>query len=720
MILQHLNISYKHDYLKIKTFIYQNIHYSIIMNCPVCGCDDMLHRGLNGGMICDECGWLSPREQQNTNPVPTKSTNDNSRTIIMRALRYLSSVCDGAIAQDGVGFNGTDSAFGKSLAAQDHLSYNQYVSAAKMLLKYQKQLASEGIDISSVKLEAEEKKEIPEIDLEAFLKAIVWTEKKVRSKKDGKLWLIKEAEAPTNFWDVWNAKKDILKAIGISCPKKDEETGLWGKTIKIFKEIKEDPAKVLPAEKPVEKTHFDESKLYDYQIPHAKLLIGSFKKHLGVLDASDTGTGKTYTGLATCMEYEYKPLIICPLRVIPQWKKACAHFGIKPLAIVNYELIRTGKLFIDRPKKRGKGHIRENVESKFLTVTENVNRKTKWDSKYIMKWNLPSDALVIFDEAHRCKNKGTYNTQMLVNAREQRVRILMLSATIAENPLRLQAVGFALGFYEKIHYFYSWAGNYGCHKEVVNRMGQEVWVFDGNRNHIEKLHHLIFPEFGSRMKISEIPSFPENQVIAECYDMNSDADKIASMQEELDKLDNAKKDIDETALTDYQKEKQKQELLKIPTLVEMAEDLVESGNSVVIFVNYTQSVEALQERLNTICSIYGKNGAQTDEIHRVNFQEDKERIIICNIQAAREGIDLNDIHGKYPRVSLISPCDSAQYLKQALGRIHRINSKSKSVQRLVYCAGTIEEKIAKRLNEKLKNIETLNDGDLDARNYLEV
>jgi len=649
-------------------------------------------------------------------------SNETNFAIIKKALDYLSSVCDGAIAQDGVGFNGTDSPFGKSLAAQEHLSYNQYVAAAKMLVKYQKQLANEGIDITSVKLEPEEKKQVSDLDIEALLRSITWSERVTKPNKEGRRWLIKEAPIPKNFWDFWNSdKKDILVAIGIS-PRKDAETGKWTR-IQIWKEIVEEPVKVFPAEKPVEKVNFDESKLFDYQIPHAKKLIASLKKHNGVLDASDTGTGKTYTALAACVDLGFKPLIICPLRPIPGWKKACAHFGIEPLAIVNYELIRTGKIFVDRPKIRGEGHIRENIDSPYLSVTINPNKKTKWDSKYIMKWNLPPNGIVIFDEAHRCKNKGTYNTQMLVNAREQNVRVLMLSATIAENPLRLQAVGFALGFYEKIHYFFSWAQNYGCYKEIVNRQGQMVWKFDGSRAHIQELHDLIFPEFGSRMKISEIPNFPENQVIAECYDMNSDTDKLSKiykeMKKERDVLIKNKENNKKTDLTKYQTDRQNQELLKIPTLVEMAEDLVESGNSVVIFVNFTQTVEALMEKLGTICSIYGKNGAATDEIHRANFQEDKERIIICNIQAAREGIDLNDIHGIYPRASLISPCDSAQYLKQVLGRIHRINSKSKSVQRIVYCAGTVEEKIAKRLNEKLKNIETLNDGDLDARNYLD-
>jgi SWI/SNF-related matrix-associated actin-dependent regulator 1 of chromatin subfamily A len=56
------------------------------------------------------------------------------------ALRRLASVCDGAKEQDGMGFNGLDSNFGKSLAAQSSLSPRQAIAARKMLLKYRRQL----------------------------------------------------------------------------------------------------------------------------------------------------------------------------------------------------------------------------------------------------------------------------------------------------------------------------------------------------------------------------------------------------------------------------------------------------------------------------------------------------------------------------------------------------------------------------------------------------
>jgi hypothetical protein len=61
---------------------------------------------------------------------------------IEHALLRLSGLCDGAIQNDNVGFNGTDSVFGKSLATQvkngQKLSERQLTMVLKMLKKYQK------------------------------------------------------------------------------------------------------------------------------------------------------------------------------------------------------------------------------------------------------------------------------------------------------------------------------------------------------------------------------------------------------------------------------------------------------------------------------------------------------------------------------------------------------------------------------------------------------
>lgn len=76
-----------------------------------------------------------------------------------RCASALSGVCDGAHTQDGSGFNGGDSHFGKSLAAQNpaHYSPGQVACLAKMLRKYKRQLAGFGLDITLVPASIENK-----------------------------------------------------------------------------------------------------------------------------------------------------------------------------------------------------------------------------------------------------------------------------------------------------------------------------------------------------------------------------------------------------------------------------------------------------------------------------------------------------------------------------------------------------------------------------------
>lgn len=73
----------------------------------------------------------------------TREQYDN----LVQGLQILSGHCDGAVEEDGVGFNGTDTHFGKSLAAQATttvLSPGQQRPAIKLIQKYRNQLAGYG------------------------------------------------------------------------------------------------------------------------------------------------------------------------------------------------------------------------------------------------------------------------------------------------------------------------------------------------------------------------------------------------------------------------------------------------------------------------------------------------------------------------------------------------------------------------------------------------
>lgn len=100
------------------------------------------------------------------------------------------------------------------------------------------------------------------------------------------------------------------------------------------------------------------------------------------------------------------------------------------------------------------------------------------------------------------------------------------------------------------------------------------------------------------------------------------------------------------------------------------------------------------------------------------FQNNKERIIICQIRAGGVGISLHDLHGGHPRVTLINYPDSASDLLQALGRAPRAGAKTPVLQRIIFVANVdYEKRIMQNINKKLANISTINDGDLNGYKY---
>ena len=158
--------------------------------------------------------------------------------------------------------------------------------------------------------------------------------------------------------------------------------------------------------------------------------------------------------------------------------------------------------------------------------------------------------------------------------------------------------------------------------------------------------------------------------------------------------------------------KQRIELLKIPTFIEIIEDGLENNFSVVVFVNYKETQDQLLFRLKTSCRISGGQTMEEREANIHRFQSNESRIIVSTIQAGGVGISLHDLDGHFPRMSVISPTWSGQDLIQTLGRIHRAGAKSPVIQKIVYCAKSYEVEICKLIEKKLKNISAINDGDL--------
>lgn len=443
-------------------------------------------------------------------------------------------------------------------------------------------------------------------------------------------------------------------------------------------------------------------KLLDYQIEHTKNLVRIINTNKSALDASDTGTGKTYSAIAACRILKLKPIIICPKSIMSVWKRVCDYFDVKYHSIVNYELLKRGKIYSNDKK----------IKAKFLKIIEKDKNKIEFEFKFD---KIDGDIIFIFDEVHKCSNLYSENGNLLIAAKKSCIPLLILSATIADYPDKFKLFFYILNFIDPSQ-VKDLSISYEKYIKIV-----EKWI-ERDQKPMVRIHNMLYPDRASRVRIDILgDAFPETQITAIPYSLDKKRTieielEYKKLAEELDLIKN-KKDKDKlNPLTIQLRSQQKIEILKIPTFIELTRDFIYNKLSVVIFVNFTKTLETLAEMLKTDSIIYGEQSYE-DRIRIIeDFQENKTNIIICNIKAGGIGISLHDIYGGHPRVSIISPTWNSIELTQALGRIHRAGGKSKSLQRIIYIADTVEERIAEKLKLKLKNINSINNGDLDLTN----
>ena len=492
------------------------------------------------------------------------------------------------------------------------------------------------------------------------------------------------------------------------------------------------------------------NKLYDFQKKHVFHLKNVLIKNNRTIDTSDTGTGKTYCAIAICALLNLKPFIICPMSTISNWIKVCNDFGIKYEGISNYQLLQRGKYYeyniknknmctyqkikcpyiyiqtdkqiVEKKKKilslnefYNQNRYMDDFNEKFETYKKilenneldlNKKYKIKYDNEYVC--NFPENTIIIFDEAHRCKNVSNDMSKIMIKISESNNKIMLLSATLTDKLDCFKPFGVILKLYKTNKDYQKWIKN----KYFINKLKYKNKDLTEDQIKLDIVHKIIFPEYGSSIKINQLGKiFPSNTIIKNSYFLEEHT-KINNLYIEINNhIENLKKkEYKTTALGIITLNRMRIEMLKVSIYVELAMDAYESGYSVVIFVNFMSTLEYLCKHLHTDCIIKGGQSIEERNKNIDDFQSNKKKIIIVMIQAGGTGISLHDIHGGNPRMSLISLSLSGHEIKQALGRIYRAGSKTPAIQKIIYVANTYEERMFEMIENKLKNIDIINDG----------
>lgn len=473
--------------------------------------------------------------------------------------------------------------------------------------------------------------------------------------------------------------------------------------------------------------NFNTTGLLEPQMDHSKKLADSLFFNGVAWDGSETGCGKTYCAGAIARSFDGPIVVVGPKIILKKWKEVLNSFGKEAVVYINFEKLCRGNTpwmkYRKAPKQPVELANKEKKKARRFHPDENV---AKYFNAVIY---FPAGALVIVDESHRCKGINSLQAGLLISLKRQGYKVLMLSATQATSPLDMRAFGYAVNLiptpemkeYKKfcIDSGAKETGHYGA--MVYDLNDQEA------RGKMGKVHdHLFdFSRIGSRLTREGMGAlFPENEIICEPYDMGENSVRIQHaydvMEAEIRKLEEKTANYSAHVFAEIMKARRRIEMLKIPTMVEMIEDLYDENMSVIAFVSFTETIETINARLehsrkfrgqNLIGHIYGERTIKQRDTDIEHFQNDRKRVMLVNLACA-ECIGLHDITGRHSRATLINPSFSAIKVLQAMGRAHRQGGRSKVYQRFIFADGTYENRICDKLSARLDNLELLNDGDL--------
>ncbi len=541
-------------------------------------------------------------------------------------------------------------------------------------------------------------------------------------RQAGRKWTQSCGELTSDWWDLWREEKEELKRLGIRVAMDDET-----EQFSAYWVHQDDPGLIAgsaSADDKIEATRhyllapqeFRPQYLRPYQCNAVYTLQRAVERGVPfVLDASDAGIGKTWHVLELLKRLDINFGVVCPANVVTKWTDTATDrpFELEPEFVLSYEKIRGGK------------------QVDFITRTERIYRRKKLAE---FTWNTVDRVAIVFDEIHLCSGENSLNSKILQAAIDDpNVLVVGASATAAETPLKMKVIGYGLELHQLSNWWH-WCKQMGCRpgpfggllfNTGVNPNREPTVNQRRARRKLLEVHQYIFPERGTRIQKAEIKSqLPDNLVMAEIVDVDERDPAIKALvdavyaKEDEDEEKAEAKEMAVSSLTLNTRARQRAEAAKLPIMLERGLNLAEQDNSVIVFLNYSASIEwfcaALTKAKQGHAKIVGGMGHDL-EVNRLEFQLNHVRWIVCQTDAGSASIDLDDTDGKFPRVSLISPNYDAVKFNQVLGRPHRgPTTRSKVMQWVLFAAGTIEERVGRIVQQKLNNFSIVNDGDLKA------
>jgi len=436
---------------------------------------------------------------------------------------------------------------------------------------------------------------------------------------------------------------------------------------------------------------------YSHRPPleHQKEAIKSLVENKKFILADDMGLGKTTSTIIAALETGAKKiLIICPASLKINWQREIENYSDKPTSIIegkkwedgtfviiNYDIIKN---FHDEKKK-----------------ADSVLLKTKFD-------------LVIIDEAHYIQNKQAQRTKLINDFVSNVERLWLLTGTpITSRPINYFNL---LNLIEcpVAKNWMAYVKRY-CNGFQFQAGRRKIWNVSGASN-LEELRDRTAPLVLRRLK-ENVLDLPD-KIITPVYLRLKSKEYEALMGEYYDWYDkNGDSDSLTLQFTKLTKVRQVIAEEKVPSTIEICENIVEQGKKVIVFTNFTKTLEMILEH-------FGKNAVRLDgqmsqkerQLSVDRFQNDESvMVFVGNIKAAGVGITLTAGEAVVMNDLSFLPSDHSQ----AEDRSYRYGQKNNVLVYYPIFDNTVEGIIYDILKKKKDIFETVMGDKVDNGDYVQ-
>ena len=421
--------------------------------------------------------------------------------------------------------------------------------------------------------------------------------------------------------------------------------------------------------------------LLSHQIEAVQKLVENKKYIL----ADDMGLGKTTSTIVAALESGSKKiLIICPASLKINWQREIENYTDR-------------SIYISEGKNFSQEHDFVIINYDIIKNFHNVKKKS--DSQ-ILGANFD---LVVVDEAHYIKNGQAQRTKLINDLVKNVDRLWLLTGTpmtsrpmdyfnllsLVDSPVAKNWMAYAIRY---------------CSGYQFNAGGRKIWNVTGASN-LEELRDRTSGLTLRRLKqdVLDLPdkiitpvylrlkSKQYEDVMGDYYNWyEKNPDESKSLTVQFTKLTQVRQVIAEE---------------KVIQTIELAENIIEQGKKVIIFCNFTNSLDRIIQHFGKTAVRLDGSMSKPERQNSVDkFQEDdKVKVFVGNIKAAGVGITLTAGEAVIMNDLSFLPSDHSQ----AEDRAYRYGQKNNVLVYYPIFENTIEGIIYDILNKKKQVIATV-------------